>query len=118
MSGVWENELEKWHKFRRILLEHYNIQLYPAGIGASEYTTRGHVRVPGRDYLMVIFEGKTWLNSGDPEVEAAGYILAGMRQDLREGKDPLDLLPCIIIHMTGTFSPSHHAIYAYVVVIY
>lgn len=74
----------------------------PARIGVSEWTTPGHIKHIRQPYLIAVCEGRTWKGEGDPEVRASGYVLYALRRALLDGKDPLDLLPCIIVYLVGS----------------
>jgi len=93
-----DSEAEKCSKFRRILSDHYKLTLYAAEIGPTQYRTDGHLQVG--PYMAVVCEGKLWNGKGNPQVQGALYWLKSIRENMKE-KDPLDLLPCIIIHFIG-----------------
>jgi len=99
MSGLWEDEATQSEKFRHILAKHYDIQLYPAEVASTKRTTDGHAIV-GK-YMYVVFEMKGWNGKGDLEVQASLYPLEAFRPVLRNEKDPLDVLPCIIVYCVG-----------------
>jgi len=93
-----DSEAEKCSKFRRILSKHYKLTLYAAEVGPTQYKTDGHLQVG--PYMAVVCEGKLWNGEGNPQVQGALYWLQSVRENMKE-KDPLDLLPCIIIHFIG-----------------
>jgi hypothetical protein len=99
MSKPWDEELKQSGEFRQILEKHYDIQIYPAEVANTKRATDGHAAVG--DYMYVVFEMKTWNGKGDPEVQASLYSLEAFRAPIRGKKDPLDLLPCIIVYCIG-----------------
>jgi hypothetical protein len=99
MSGTWEDELMQSRKFREILEDHYGIQIYPANVAQTTRTTDGHAQVGG--FIYVVFEMRTWNGKGDPEVQASLYSLEADRAAFQSKRDPLDLLPCIIVYCIG-----------------
>jgi len=99
MSEPGENEATQSEKFRRILSKHYNIELYPAAVSSTKRISDGHAIVG--DYMYVVFEMKVWNGNGDPEIQASLYPLEAFRPVIKK-KDPLDILPCIIVYCVGT----------------
>jgi hypothetical protein len=99
MSQPCEDEVVQSYEFRRILAEHYKIQLYSAEIGSTGRITKGHACV-GR-FIYVVFDMKGWIGKRDPEVQASANHLEALRPSLQEGQDPLDVLPCIIVYCVG-----------------
>jgi hypothetical protein len=99
LSKPWDEESKQSGEFRRILEKHYDIQIYPAAVADTKRTTDGHAEVG--DYMYVVFEMKSWNGKGDPEVQASLYSLEASRALIRSKKDPLDLLPCIIVYCIG-----------------
>ena len=94
-----ESEAVQCHKFRRILFKHYKLQLRAAELGPTPFKTDGYVQVG--PYMVVVCEGKLWKGKGSPQVQGALSWLQSVRENMKEKKDPLDLLPCIIIHFIG-----------------
>jgi hypothetical protein len=99
MSEPWEDKLKQSRKFRHILEEHYKIQIYSARVAETKHITDGHAEVGG--FMYVVFELKGRDDEGDPEVRASLYSLEADRAVIRNKKDPLDLLPCIIVYCIG-----------------
>ena len=99
MSEPWENEMEQSHRFRMILEKHYNIRLTPGTVAGMRRASDGHAAIGG--YMYVVFEMKGWNGNGDPEVQASLYTPKALRPAIRNEKDPLDLLPCIIVYCVG-----------------
>ncbi|PVG01061.1 hypothetical protein CPB86DRAFT_795346 [Serendipita vermifera] len=65
----------------------------------AEFTTNVENHQPTPEDLC---EGKAWKGEGDSEVRASSYVLYALRRELLNGKDPLDLLPCIIVYLVGS----------------
>jgi len=104
VRDLWEMTLDSdWEtvnclKFREILFKHYKLQLHAAELGPTPFKTDGHLQVG--PYMAVVCEGKLWNGKGNPQVQGALYWLQSVRENMKE-KDPLDLLPCIIVHFIG-----------------
>ena len=104
MPRHWESERDQCCKFRQILKEHYSeVMLEPAEIGPTRYISDGHYQINGP--LLVVCEGNTWDGNGDPAVQAAGYVLAGLRQKLlpTDWVEIQDPFPCVIIYIVGMY---------------
>jgi len=99
MSKPWEDEVAQSGMFREILAKHYGIQIYSAAVASTTRNSDGHA-VLGK-YMYVVLEMKGWNGQGDSEVQASLYSLEASRPILRGGKDPLDLLPCIVVYCIG-----------------
>ena len=99
MSEPWEDKMAQSEKFRQILAKHYHIQLYSARVASTDRISDGHA-VLGK-YIYVVLGMKGWNGKGDLEVQASLYSLEAFRPILLGGKDPLDLLPCIIVYCIG-----------------
>ena len=95
MPQVWENEASQCLKFREIIAKHYGIQLYAARVGPTDHITNGHISVG--PYILAICGAKNWNGHRDPEVEASAYVLEAIRRKLVAKRDPLDVLPCVVI---------------------
>ena len=91
--------MEQSDRFRMILEKHYGIHLSSGTVAATRPTSYGHAAVGG--YMYVVFEMKGWNGNGDSEVQASLYTLEALRPPIRKEKDPLDLLPCIIVYCVG-----------------
>jgi hypothetical protein len=99
MSQEWDLETDQCERFRQILANHYHIQLYAAEVAGTTRKTDGHVMVGS--FMSTVFEGKTWSGCGSPEVQGSLHWLESVRKTV-QGGDPLDLMPCIVIHLVGT----------------
>src|SRR5258708_38816827 len=84
----------------QILRDYYGIQLYAARVGPTDRITNGHISVG--PYILAICGAKNWNGHRDPEVEASAYVLEAIRKELvGSKKDPLDVLPCMVIYLVG-----------------
>ena len=105
MPRRWESERDQCCKFRQILRKHYlGVRLEAAEIGLTRYISNGHYQFNGP--LLVVCEGKTWDGNGDPAIQAAGYVLAGLCQTLlaTDWVKIQDPFPCVIIYIVGMYS--------------
>ena len=98
MSRKWESEAMRCNKFRDLLVKHYQIQLYAAGVGATTRMAHRHAMV-GR-FMAVVCKGKECNGSGYPDVQGCLYWVESIRKIVQDG-DPLDVLPCIFISLIG-----------------
>jgi len=99
ISKPWEDEIAQSDMFREILAKHYGIQIYSAAVASTNRISDGHA-VLGK-YMYVVLAMKGWNGKRDLEVQASLYSLEASRPILLGGKDPLDLLPCIIVYCIG-----------------
>jgi len=99
VSKTWETEAITAEAIRSILSWHYEIQLYPASVGASKRITDGHIM--HLSYMLVVLEVKRYSGNRDPAVQGAMYTLEAIRHALRQHQDPLDVFPCIVIYVNG-----------------
>lgn len=98
MPQAWDTEAAQCETFRSILTKHYGIQLYAAEIGGTSRRADGHLMVGS--FMSTVFEGKTWRDSGCPEVQSCLYWLTSIGKPV-QNSDPHDLLPCIIVFLIG-----------------
>ena len=91
-------EAIRCHKFRDLLIDHYQIQLYAAGVDGTTRTTDGHAMV-GR-FMVIVCEGKERNRGGCPDVQGCLYWVEAIRE-LVQVDDPQHVLPCIVISLFG-----------------
>jgi hypothetical protein len=102
LSQTEEKEAKTAEAIRSAFNRYYKIRLYAATVGATARQTDGHIM--NDSYMPVVLEVKRFSGQGDPAVQGALYILEAIRPILEQRLDPFDLLPCIVIHVTGRCS--------------
>jgi hypothetical protein len=96
MSDFFITETARRDAFISIMYQHYHLELSPAAVLATEYTTDGHATTNGEVY--VISEAENELGtSGDPVYQTALYYLEFMRP--RHAED--SVLPCLHVYYAG-----------------
>ena len=98
MSKNYPLEADRCHKFRDLLIDHYRIHLYAAGVGGTTRTTDGDAMVG--QFMVIVCEGKEGNRGGCPDVQGCLYWVEAIRK-MVEVNDPLNVLPCIVISLFG-----------------
>jgi hypothetical protein len=107
MSKTDDAELVYCSEFRSVLRKHYTeVQLEASQVGSTSYVSDGHITVG--EFMSSVCEGKLWKGSGDPEIQAAGYLITSVRHTFKRVGDYPDVFPCMIIYIFGEYSDQLH----------